>query len=60
MAANAPMLIRALVEGDPDEGVLPAGQVVGRINDMPTCAELIESIVGRGPSASTALAATRS
>jgi NAD(P)H-dependent flavin oxidoreductase YrpB (nitropropane dioxygenase family) len=46
MAANAPMLVReALVAGDPDHGVLPTGQVAGVIDDLPTCAELIESIV---------------
>jgi enoyl-[acyl-carrier protein] reductase II len=27
------------------EGVLPGGQVVGRLNDIPTCQELIERIV---------------
>lgn len=46
MAANAPMLTRAsLVEGDPDAGVLPTGQCVGVVEDLPTCAELIERIM---------------
>ena len=46
MAANAPVLIqRAMVEGQPDEGVLPAGQVAAVITDLPTVAELIERIV---------------
>jgi NAD(P)H-dependent flavin oxidoreductase YrpB (nitropropane dioxygenase family) len=46
MAANAPVLIqRAMVEGRPDEGVLPAGQVAAVITDLPTVAELIERIV---------------
>ena len=46
MAANAPVLIqRAMVEGRPDEGVLPSGQVAAVIQDLPTVAQLIESIV---------------
>jgi NAD(P)H-dependent flavin oxidoreductase YrpB (nitropropane dioxygenase family) len=46
MAANTPMLLRAgLVEGRTDTGVLAAGQVVGAIDDLPTCAALIEEIV---------------
>ncbi len=46
MAANAPVLIqRAMVDGRPDEGVLPSGQVAAVINDLPTVAQLIESIV---------------
>jgi nitronate monooxygenase len=46
MAANAPVLIqRAMVEGQPDEGVLPSGQVAAVIDDLPTVKELIERIV---------------
>jgi NAD(P)H-dependent flavin oxidoreductase YrpB (nitropropane dioxygenase family) len=46
MAANAPTLVRtALVDGDPEHGIMPTGQVVGMINDIPTCAELLERIV---------------
>jgi NAD(P)H-dependent flavin oxidoreductase YrpB (nitropropane dioxygenase family) len=46
MAANAPVLIqRAMVEGRPDEGVLPAGQVAAVIDDVPTVMELVERIV---------------
>jgi NAD(P)H-dependent flavin oxidoreductase YrpB (nitropropane dioxygenase family) len=46
MAANAPMLIRAaLVDGDPDIGVLPTGQVTGVIGELPTVAELLDRIV---------------
>jgi nitronate monooxygenase len=33
------------VEGTYDEGMYPGGQVVGRINDNPTVAELIQRIV---------------
>ncbi|HEX4531538.1 MAG TPA: nitronate monooxygenase family protein [Acidimicrobiia bacterium] len=46
MAANAPMLTRAaLVDGKVESGVLPSGQVVGVIDDLPTCKELIDRIV---------------
>lgn len=46
MAANAPVLIqKAMVEGQPDEGVLPSGQVAAVIDDLPTVAELIQRIV---------------
>ena len=47
MAANAPVLIqRAMVEGQPDEGVLPSGQVAAVIEDLPSVKELIQRIVG--------------
>ena len=47
MAANTPMLLKAgLVEGNTDAGVLASGQVAGIIDDLPTCAELIQTIVG--------------
>jgi NAD(P)H-dependent flavin oxidoreductase YrpB (nitropropane dioxygenase family) len=46
MAANTPMLLKAgLVEGNTDAGVLASGQVAGIIEDLPSCAELIEAIV---------------
>ncbi len=46
MAANTPMLLRAgLVDGDTHAGVLASGQVVGMLDDLPTCAELISGIV---------------
>lgn len=46
LAANTPMMLRAgLVEGDADAGVLASGQVVGVIDDLPSCAELIDRIV---------------
>jgi NAD(P)H-dependent flavin oxidoreductase YrpB (nitropropane dioxygenase family) len=46
MAANTPMLLKAgLVEGNTDAGVLASGQVAGILEDLPSCAELIESIV---------------
>jgi len=46
MAANTPMLLKAaMVDGRPDLGVMAAGQVVGVIDDIPSCAELIERIM---------------
>jgi NAD(P)H-dependent flavin oxidoreductase YrpB (nitropropane dioxygenase family) len=46
MAANAPMLYRAgLHEGREDVGVTASGQVVGLIEDIPSCEELIDRIV---------------
>lgn len=45
-AANTPMLLRAgLVEGDTSAGVLASGQVVGLLDDLPSCADLIDRIV---------------
>lgn len=46
MAANTPMLLKAgLVDGNTNAGVLASGQVTGIIEDLPSCAELIERIV---------------
>lgn len=46
MAANTPMLLKAgLVDGNAEAGVLASGQVAGILDDLPSCAELIESIV---------------
>ncbi|GAA3359141.1 nitronate monooxygenase [Saccharopolyspora gregorii] len=46
LAANTPALIEAgLVRGDTDAGVLPAGQVVGALDELPGCAELVARIV---------------
>jgi NAD(P)H-dependent flavin oxidoreductase YrpB (nitropropane dioxygenase family) len=46
MAANTPMLLRAaMVQGRPDLGLMSSGQVAGLISDLPSCADLIESIM---------------
>jgi NAD(P)H-dependent flavin oxidoreductase YrpB (nitropropane dioxygenase family) len=46
MAANTPMLLKAgLVEGNTAAGVLASGQVAGILDDLPSCAELIDAIV---------------
>ncbi|MCW2853054.1 MAG: Nitronate monooxygenase [Nocardioides sp.] len=48
LAANTPVMLRAgLVEGDTSAGVLASGQVVGVIDDLPTCEELVDRIVLR-------------
>jgi len=45
LAANAPMLIKAtMVDGKPDVGILPSGQVTGVIDELPTVAELLARI----------------
>ncbi|MEM9014774.1 MAG: nitronate monooxygenase [Pseudomonadota bacterium] len=48
MAANAPVIIKkSMIDGKPEEGVLPSGQVAGLIDDLPTCAELIAEMVAQ-------------
>jgi NAD(P)H-dependent flavin oxidoreductase YrpB (nitropropane dioxygenase family) len=57
MAAAAPMLTRAaLVEGKPEVGILPTGQNVGVIDELPTVAELMTRIVAEADEALAALA----
>lgn len=46
LAANTPMMLKAgLVDGDTEAGVLAAGQVVGVLDDLPSCEELIDRVV---------------
>lgn len=46
MAANQPVLLqRSMVEGLPDEGILPSGQVAAAIGELLSCQQVIESIV---------------
>ena len=46
MAANTPMLLKAtMVDGKAEAGVMAGGQVVGVIDDLPSCAELVTRIV---------------
>ncbi|MFB9126955.1 nitronate monooxygenase [Paraburkholderia dipogonis] len=60
MAANAPFLIqRAIVDGAPDEGVLPSGQVAAVIGALESCESLIARIVGEAVARLDALAAMR-
>jgi NAD(P)H-dependent flavin oxidoreductase YrpB (nitropropane dioxygenase family) len=47
MAANTPMLLKAgLVDGNTESGVLASGQVVGVLDDLPSCDELVARIMG--------------
>lgn len=46
MSANAPMIIqKAMVDGHPDEGVLPSGQVAGVIDEILSVEEIVSGIV---------------
>jgi NAD(P)H-dependent flavin oxidoreductase YrpB (nitropropane dioxygenase family) len=46
LAANAPMMTKAaMVDGQPALGILPTGQVVGAITDLPPVAELLGRIM---------------
>ncbi|GBL58460.1 2-nitropropane dioxygenase [Pseudomonas citronellolis] len=48
LAANAPMVIqKAMVDGQPQDGVLPAGQVAALLAGRPPCAEIIQTIVAQ-------------
>ncbi len=45
MAANQPILLqRSMVEGFPDEGILPSGQVAAAIDHLQSCQEVIDEI----------------
>ncbi|MER5998401.1 nitronate monooxygenase [Nonomuraea angiospora] len=58
-AANTPVLLRAaMVEGRADLGVMASGQVVGVIDDLPSCRELIERIMAEAETALTHLGRT--
>jgi len=41
--------------GDVDKGILPVGQAVGRIKDVPTVAELMERVIGEATAAKDTL-----
>ena len=61
MSANAPMIIqKAMVEGQPADGVLPSGQVAGVIDELLTCEQLINSIVAEAETRLGQLAARAS
>jgi NAD(P)H-dependent flavin oxidoreductase YrpB (nitropropane dioxygenase family) len=46
MAANTPMLLKAaMVDGNTNTGVMASGQVVGVIDDLPSCADLVARMV---------------
>ena len=46
LAANAPMLTKAsMVDGHAEAGILPTGQVVGLVEELPTVHDLIQRIM---------------
>ena len=46
VAANTPTMLKSgLVDGDVSAGVLASGQVVGVLDDLPTCEELLDRVV---------------
>jgi NAD(P)H-dependent flavin oxidoreductase YrpB (nitropropane dioxygenase family) len=46
LAANTPMLLKAaMVDGRTDLGVMAAGQAAGVIDDLPSCAELVDRVM---------------
>ncbi len=58
MAANTPMMLRSsMVEGRIDLGTLASGQVAGVIDDLPSCAELLDRIMAEAAEVLTRLGA---
>ncbi|MEU6121205.1 nitronate monooxygenase [Streptomyces sp. NPDC047123] len=46
LAANTPMMLKsAMVDGRPEAGVMASGQIAGLIEDLPSCAELVERVM---------------
>ncbi len=61
LAANAPMMTKAsIVDGDADVGIMPTGQVVGVIADLPPVAEVLERIMSEAADTLARLGATSS
>ncbi|MFS4094928.1 NAD(P)H-dependent flavin oxidoreductase [Streptomyces sp. AF1A] len=60
LAANTPVLLKsAMVDGRTDLGVMAAGQVAGVIDDLPSCAELVERVVREAEEVLAGLRAVR-
>lgn len=60
LAANTPMLLKAsMVDGRTDLGVMASGQVAGVIDDLPSCAELVERIMQEAEDTRRRLTASR-
>jgi NAD(P)H-dependent flavin oxidoreductase YrpB (nitropropane dioxygenase family) len=58
MAASAPMLIqKAVVDGQPDQGLMATGIVGGRLTDLPTCQQLVDSIMAEAQARIAAMTA---
>lgn len=60
MSANQPMLIqKSMVDGKPDAGILPSGQVAAVIDDLPSVETLINEIITQADSCIEQLIARR-
>ncbi|MEU5103877.1 MULTISPECIES: nitronate monooxygenase [unclassified Streptomyces] len=60
LAANTPMLLKAsMVDGRTDSGVMASGQVAGVIDDLPSCAELVERVMAEAAEIVDRLTAAR-
>ncbi|MNI76482.1 hypothetical protein D3C73_1327140 [compost metagenome] len=58
MAANQPVLLqRSMIDGAPDEGILPSGQVAAAIGELLSCREVIEGIASEAQQCLDALLA---
>lgn len=56
MAAAAPMMIqRAVVSGDAEDGLMATGMVAGRLTDLPSCQQLVDSIMAEAEARLAAL-----
>ncbi|MEU9140222.1 nitronate monooxygenase [Streptomyces sp. NPDC048404] len=56
LAANTPMLLKSsMVDGRTDLGVMASGQVAGVIEDLPSCAELVERVMAEAGAALSGL-----
>jgi len=49
-----------MVDGRPDLGLMSSGQVAGLIEDLPSCAELIEAIMREAEACLDRIATVRS
>jgi NAD(P)H-dependent flavin oxidoreductase YrpB (nitropropane dioxygenase family) len=58
LAANTPMLLKSsMVDGRTDLGVMASGQVAGVIDDLPSCSELVRTVMSEANEVIGALAA---
>ncbi|MCK6387736.1 MAG: nitronate monooxygenase, partial [Zoogloea sp.] len=56
MSANQPVLLqRSMVEGFPDEGILPSGQVAAAIGELKSARQVIEEIASEAEACLAAL-----
>ena len=57
LAAGGLLIRKAMIDGDADMGVMPGGQVCGRIHDIPGVEELIQRIVSEAEQTAKTLCA---